>query len=407
MSNGNVPPNLPSIPSEPEPQEPPPPQSLGPIPAPSQSSRPEPNAASAPSVNVPERVFPKAAMEKLPDANVSKDQFNVPSDIVPKRPSVTPAAKSFEVPKESAKPNETDLSTFMPEEGLTPEEVERRESIKKVLAFSVVFILVILAVVYLVNKFILAPKKNTTEQQSKSIITITPIQTTVSTAIPTPANQDSDNDGLLDEWETKYKLNKDDAGDAKLDNDLDGLTNLEEYKYGTDPRNADTDNDGYNDGAEVEKGYNPNGAGKLEEQVNNNQLNTDQKTLSILKGVWKGVLVGKFYSIKDLELKLTEDGKMTGTFSTTYQGRIINAEFAGTFDYNKGSKLFAASGEGTMQYQAKTSSYQKTTVPTSGEYSIALNGKEDGVVSGTWTLTPKTTGVSWLVNDRGNFKVQK
>ncbi len=403
MSNGTVPPNLPSIPSEPDMQGPMPSQPSGS----SQSNPSEPSMAPTPIANVPERVFPKVAMEKLPDANVTKDQFNVPSDIVPKHTSVAPAAKASEVPKESAKPNETDLSTFMPEEGLTPEEVERRESIKKVLAFLVVFILIVLAVVYLVNKFIVAPKKNVTQQQSTGIITITPVQTTAGTVTPTTTNQDSDNDGLLDEWETKYKLDKNNANDAKLDNDLDGLTNLEEYKYGADPRIADTDKDGYKDGAEVEKGYNPNGSGKLEEQVIDNQLNTDQKTLAALKGVWKGVLVGKFYSIKDLELKLTEEGKMTGAFSTTYQGRIINAEFAGTFDYNKGSKLVAASGEGTMQYQVKTNSYQKTTTPTSGEYTISFSGKEDGTVSGTWVLTPKTTGVSWLVSDRGNFRVQK
>lgn len=42
-----------------------------------------------------------------------------------------------------------------------------------------------------------------------------------------------------------------------LDSDQDGLTDEEEYSYGTNPHEADTDRDGYNDGAEVIAGYDP------------------------------------------------------------------------------------------------------------------------------------------------------
>jgi len=68
---------------------------------------------------------------------------------------------------------------------------------------------------------------------------------------------DSDNDGIPDFWEMKYSLNPYDAADANLDPDEDGLTNLEEYHYGTDPKNADTDGGGVNDGDEVLKSANP------------------------------------------------------------------------------------------------------------------------------------------------------
>lgn len=44
---------------------------------------------------------------------------------------------------------------------------------------------------------------------------------------------------------------------AGLDTDSDGLTDLEEALYGTDPRNPDTDADGFNDGNEVYHLYNP------------------------------------------------------------------------------------------------------------------------------------------------------
>lgn len=49
---------------------------------------------------------------------------------------------------------------------------------------------------------------------------------------------DSDGDGMPDEWEKRYGLNPDDAGDANLDKDGDGFTNLEEYLAGTDPTDA-------------------------------------------------------------------------------------------------------------------------------------------------------------------------
>lgn len=49
------------------------------------------------------------------------------------------------------------------------------------------------------------------------------------------APRDSDNDGMPDEWELKFKLNPQDAADAAQDKDKDGFTNVEEYLNGTDP----------------------------------------------------------------------------------------------------------------------------------------------------------------------------
>jgi hypothetical protein len=49
---------------------------------------------------------------------------------------------------------------------------------------------------------------------------------------------DSDNDGILDGWESLYGLNPNDPADAGDDDDADGMTNLQEYIAGTDPTNA-------------------------------------------------------------------------------------------------------------------------------------------------------------------------
>ena len=49
---------------------------------------------------------------------------------------------------------------------------------------------------------------------------------------------DSDGDGMLDGWERLYGLNSNFI-DAFLDNDSDGLSNLEEYQNHTNPINPD------------------------------------------------------------------------------------------------------------------------------------------------------------------------
>ncbi|MEI7811609.1 MAG: OmpA family protein [Ignavibacteria bacterium] len=63
-----------------------------------------------------------------------------------------------------------------------------------------------------------------------------------------PKNPDTDNDGLTDGDEVlKYKTNP-----LRIDTDGDGLSDYDEvFKYKTDPNIADTDGDGLNDGDEV------------------------------------------------------------------------------------------------------------------------------------------------------------
>ncbi|MEE2731653.1 MAG: hypothetical protein VYA55_12605 [Pseudomonadota bacterium] len=55
------------------------------------------------------------------------------------------------------------------------------------------------------------------------------------------SNQDADDDGLPDDWETLYGLDPLDPTDAALDSDRDGLDNLSEFEAGSDPTAPDVD----------------------------------------------------------------------------------------------------------------------------------------------------------------------
>jgi len=73
-----------------------------------------------------------------------------------------------------------------------------------------------------------------------------------------PSQKFSIGDEINDKWRTQY-FNCIDCPDAAAGNDYDkdGLTNLEEFKLGTDPSKKDTDGDRWKDKAEVDAGTNP------------------------------------------------------------------------------------------------------------------------------------------------------
>ena len=69
---------------------------------------------------------------------------------------------------------------------------------------------------------------------------------------------DSDGDGLPDKWEGENGLRIYGDWDYDDDPDGDGLDNMSEYLYGTDPRDADSDDDGISDLEEIDAGSDPN-----------------------------------------------------------------------------------------------------------------------------------------------------
>ncbi|MDP1581223.1 MAG: hypothetical protein Q8M02_13190 [Candidatus Didemnitutus sp.] len=73
-----------------------------------------------------------------------------------------------------------------------------------------------------------------------------------------PTNPDTDGDRLPDGFEVGLGLDPLTAYPADLDADGDGASDVEEYLAGTDLHNPDTDGDGFTDGVEIGYGFDPN-----------------------------------------------------------------------------------------------------------------------------------------------------
>jgi hypothetical protein len=70
-------------------------------------------------------------------------------------------------------------------------------------------------------------------------------------------DSDDDDDGMADAYEIANALNPLDPGDAMLDGDADGLSNLQEAQFGSAAMNTDSDSDGIADGVEAAAGRHP------------------------------------------------------------------------------------------------------------------------------------------------------
>jgi len=94
-------------------------------------------------------------------------------------------------------------------------------------------------------------KESNIQDNTSQIATITvignkPLKDTDGDGIPDDTDLDDDNDGMTDIQENTYGLNPL-VNDANIDKDGDGILNIDEINAGTHPNKKDTDGDGVND----------------------------------------------------------------------------------------------------------------------------------------------------------------
>ncbi len=82
----------------------------------------------------------------------------------------------------------------------------------------------------------------TTDDDNKAIATTGQLKAVFSLRFDALTKQDSDNDGMDDVWELEYDLNPADASDSVIDSDGDGVSNIDEYTQGSNPRVSNTSN---------------------------------------------------------------------------------------------------------------------------------------------------------------------
>ncbi len=119
-------------------------------------------------------------------------------------------------------------------------------------------------------------------------------------------SSDIDNDGMFDYWESYYKIEN-----PALDQDEDGLSNLEEFLASSSPLLADSDQDGLSDAIEVN-------------QYNTNPINND----SDLDGISDGDEIDHELDPlddSDAQLDFDSDG-YTNIAEVLYGGAVNNAE---------------------------------------------------------------------------------
>lgn len=176
----------------------------------------------------------------------------------PQKPAATPAGApplpSTAIPNTYAE-NDVEMLEMFKRESLSP--------LQKI-TLIIVTVLVIAALIgggvwlYIWLDPLNSSTEDETTNDNQNMIVNT--NDTNSIVVP-PAEADTDGDGIKDVTEKKYGTDP-----TKIDTDGDELSDYDEIEvYNTKPLIPDTDGDTYLDGNEVRNGYDPNGPGRLNE----------------------------------------------------------------------------------------------------------------------------------------------
>ena len=189
-----------------------------------------------------------------------------PEDIFNETDSVPHPKPPTPQPSQPSKPSQPSQLTTVQE--LEAELTPRKSFPVKLLLFVGVIVLVI-GVAAAISSFLLSsqtsslpPEPSAPSPSAQNVAP--PIESEPAPPAPVIPEPDSDQDGLTDIEEAQYGTDP-----TNPDTDQDGLSDREEVMiYRTNPLNPDTDGDTFSDGSEVKNGYSPTGPGKLFEVPN-------------------------------------------------------------------------------------------------------------------------------------------
>ncbi len=132
-------------------------------------------------------------------------------------------------------------------------QLSTRKKIEKSLTWLIAFMLLFLAVQYILN-FDFFGKQKLNKKQAELLRKVDEVEKAYF--------------GISPYWLRRYNITLKDKKDTFVDFDNDGLNLAQEFQYLTDPSDPDTDKDGYRDGEEVQNSYNPLGGGLMDRNKN-------------------------------------------------------------------------------------------------------------------------------------------
>lgn len=136
-------------------------------------------------------------------------------------------------------------------------------------------------------------------------------------AIVPENSNDADGDGLPDSWEVKYFGSIARHG-PQADPDGDGLANIDELKFGTDPTKPDTDGDSYSDLVETEAGSDPLDPKSIPSQILH--ISVEQVRLQFNSGIAQTNIIeasSDLQSWKPIDQLIGTGGIMSRVYSVT------------------------------------------------------------------------------------------
>lgn len=195
--------------------------------------------------------------------------------------------------------------------------------------------------------------------------------------------QDSDEDGMPDDWETENSLNPNNSADAATDPDGDHLSNLGEYENRCDPNDADTDDDSLVDGWEVTYGFNPNTPpGSLSLSSSIGRFSTLASANNIFVSGNYAYLADGTAGLLVVNISDPENPEFLGSYDTSGEALdvAVSNGYAYVADGSSGLAIIDVSDPYSPELKSTYSTGDARGVTTQGDYVYIANGSSNDLV---------------------------